>query len=268
MCSVMKVSRQGYYKWCKTLPSPKIQKNEKLKEVIAKIHQSSRQNYGRRRIFQACKIQGISCGKNKVGRLMKQMKLRGRGKAKFVKTTDSKHNRKVFPNLITQDFRAYLPNSLWASDITYVPTKEGWLYLCVVLDCFSRAIVGWSMYDKINSDLVTSAIQHAINFRKPGKGVIFHSDRGSQYASSSVIKLLKQHEFHQSMSNPGNCYDNAISESFFATLKTELIHKCNFLSRKEARTSIFEFIEVFYNRIRIHSKLDFKSPFEYEKIYC
>lgn len=265
----MKVSRQGYYKWHKGLPhSEKQHRLEQLKESIAKIHQSSRQNYGRRRIFQTCKKQGIICGKNRVGKIMKQMGIRGRGKSRFVKTTDSKHSRKVFPNLITQDFKAYAPNSLWVSDITYIPTKEGWLYLCVVLDCFSRAIVGWAMSEKINAELVTSAVCQAQNFRKPQPGVIFHSDRGSQYASHSVVSLLKQSGFYQSMSGTGNCYDNAISESFFATLKTELIHKCNFHSRKEARIAIFEFIEVFYNRVRIHSKLDFNAPFEYEKIYC
>jgi putative transposase len=159
-----------------------------------------------------------------------------------------------------------MPNSLWSSDITYIPTKEEWLYLCIILDCFSRAIVGWSMSEKINAELVTSAINQAHNFRKPQPGLIFHSDRGSQYASHAVVSLLKNSGHYQSMSSTVNCYDNAISESFFATLKTELIHKCNFQSRKEARIAIFEFIEVFYNRIRTHSKLDFKSPFEYERI--
>lgn len=263
----MRVSRQSYYKWLKCLPSPTLQKTGDLKSIIIKIHQASRLSYGRRRIFQSCKNQGVFCGKNRIGRLMKQMGIRGRGKLKFVKTTDSKHNRKVFPNLITQDFKAYVPNSLWASDITYVPTKEGWLYLCVILDCFSRAIVGWSMSDKINAELVTSAIHQAHKLRNPQPGLIFHSDRGSQYASYAVTRLLKNAGHYQSMSGTGNCYDNAISESFFATLKTELIHKCNFYSRKEARIAIFEFIEVFYNRVRIHSKLDFKAPFEYERIY-
>ncbi len=156
---------------------------------------------------------------------------------------------------------------MWTSDITYIPTKEGWLYLCILLDCFSRAIVGWAMSEKINAKLVTSAINQAHNFKKPQAGLIFHSDRDSQYASHPVISLLKNKGHYQSMSSTANCYDNAISESFFATLKTELIYNCNFQSRKEAKIAIFEFIEVFYYRVRIHSKLDFKSPLDYERIY-
>ena len=263
----MKVSRQGYYKWRSLKANPRSLKADEMKNIISKIHINSRKSYGRRKIYKDCINQGIKCGKNKVGRIMKQMEIRGRGKKKFVKTTDSNHNRRVFPNLITQDFRAYIPNSLWTSDITYIPTKEGWLYLCILLDCFSRAIVGWAMSEKINAKLVTSAINQAHNFKKPQAGLIFHSDRGSQYASHAVISLLKNKGHYQSMSSTANCYDNAISESFFATLKTELIYNCNFQSRKEAKIAIFEFIEVFYYRVRIHSKLDFKSPFDYERIY-
>ena len=268
LCKVLKVSRQGYYKWLnkKEIKTKRSAQNENLKKIIHKIYDSSRNTYGRRRVHATFKKQGIVCGKNRVGKLMKQLHLQGRGKPKFIKTTDSRHNRRIFPNLIIQNFKAYVANSIWTSDITYIPTKEGWLYLCIVLDCYSRSIIGWSMSEKINAELVVSAIKQAISNRKPETGVVFHSDRGSQYASYAVVNILKANGFLQSMSSTGNCYDNAITESFFATLKIELIHKCNFLNRKEARVSIFEFIEVFYNRIRIHSKLDFKTPFEYEGI--
>jgi putative transposase len=209
----MKVSRQDYYKWLGEEPSIRYLKADKLKKVISKIHNASRMNYGRRKIYKTCINHGIPCGKNRVGKIMKQMGIRGRGKKKFVKTTDSRHCRRIFPNLITQDFIAYMPNSLWSSDITYIPTKEGWLYLCIILDCFARAIVRCSMSEKINTELVTSAINQAHNFRKPQPGLIFHSDRGSQYASHAVVILLKI-----TMSNNGNCYDNAIFEPLFLNL--------------------------------------------------
>lgn len=174
----------------------------------------------------------------------------------------------VGPNLIVQDFNVNAPNVLWTSDITYIPTQEGWLYLGIVMDAFSRSVVGWSMQETLRANIVTESIGMALRSRNPLPGTIFHSDRGSQYASLQTQRLLKENGFHQSMSSSGNCYDNAITETFFATLKKELIHRCNFKTRKEAKTSIFEFVEVFDNKIRGHSALGFLSPIEYERKNC
>lgn len=197
---------------------------------------------------------------------MKVIGLAGVGKRKFKRTTILDQTQKASPNLIVQNFKVSAPNVLWTSDITYIPTCEGWLYLSIVLDTFSRSIIGWSMQETLQAELVTDAINMALKKRKILPGTIFHSDKGSQYTSKKVRGLLKANEFHQSMSSTGNCYDNAITETFFATLKKELIHRCNFRTRKEAKTSIFEYIEVFYNRVRCHSALGFLSPAEFEGI--
>lgn len=260
----MRVSRSGFYKWFSGARSKREVTDEQLKVEIEKIYRSSKKTYGRRRVHATLRHQFIKCGKNRAAKIMTRLGIQGIGKRKFKRTTNSDHNCPICPNLIVQDFQTLSANILWTSDITYVPTKEGWLYLCIVLDTFSRAIVGWSMSDTMKSELVLNAIEMAVIFRKPSPGVIFHSDRGSQYASLAVKRALKKNRFHQSMSSTGNCYDNAISETFFATLKKELIHRCDFYTRKEAKSAIFEFIEVFYNRLRCHSALGFVSPMEYE----
>ena len=265
LCKVMRVSRSGYYKWLLAPRPRRAIENEKLKEAMVKIHTASRGTYGRRRVFSTLRHQLFSCSRNRVARLMKELRIQGVGKVKFKTTTQSDHSLEICPNLIVQDFKINAPNVLWTSDITYIPTNEGWLYLSVVLDTFSRAIVGWSMQESLRTHLVTESIEMALRSRNPKAGTIFHSDRGSQYASTAVKNLLSQNNFHQSMSSTGNCYDNAITETFFATLKKELIHRCNFKTRKEAKTSIFEYIEVFYNKIRRHSAIGFLSPLEYER---
>ena len=265
LCKAMRVSRSGFYKWLSELGSNRELDNQKMKSAIEKIHTASRGTYGRRRVHSTLKRQFIRCGKNRVRKLMKELGISGVGKRKFKVTTQSDHKLPICPNLIMQDFKVSAPEVLWTSDITYVPTREGWLYLSIVLDVFSRAIVGWSMSESLRTEVVTESIKMALRARRPPQGVIFHSDRGSQYASKKVRHLLKENSFHQSMSSTGNCFDNAITETFFATLKKELIHRCNFKTRKEAKTSIFEYIEVFYNRIRSHSALGFLSPLEYER---
>jgi transposase InsO family protein len=186
-------------------------------------------------------------------------------KRKFKITTNSKHNKPISPNLLNRNFDCLVPNKYWVGDITYIPTQEGWLYLATVIDLYSRNIIGWSMSDNMKSKLVNDALTMALFQRKPKKGLIYHTDQGSQYASESHRDILKDHDIIQSMSRKGNCWDNAVAESFFHTLKTELTHHHNFKNRKEAKNIIFEYIEVFYNRIRIHSANNYLAPVEFEK---
>lgn len=265
LCRVMQVSKSGFYKWLTAPECKRSLENKTLSYHIKQIHTASREVYGRRRVHSTLRKQGWKCGKNRVRRLMKILSLRGVGKPKFRVTTNSDHKRPIAPNLLNRDFSATSPNRVWTSDITYIPTREGWLYLCIVLDVYSRAIVGWSIESFINADLVISALKSAVNSRPIEPGLIFHSDRGSQYASGRVCKFLEDHKMQQSMSGKGNCYDNAVTESFFSTLKRELIHRCDFCTRSKAASAVFEFIEVFYNRKRSHSKLGFLSPFEFER---
>ena len=254
----MEVSKSGFYKRleCKDIDCAY---EVSLEEEIKKIHTSSRGTYGRRRILSTLKKSFIKVGKKRVSKIMHKFNLWGVGKPKFKTTT--KVDRKAIhsPNLIPGDFKAYKPNELWTSDISYIPTKEGWVYLCIILDTFSRAIVGWSMQDNLKKELVLSSLDMAYKNRSGfSEGIIFHSDKGSQYSSAEVRKYLKLNKFHQSMSN--DCYENSITETFFATLKKELVYRCNFLTRKDAKCSITEYIEVFYNRIRAHSALDYLAP--------
>ena len=265
LCKVIGVSKSGFYKWfeCK---DKKQQFDFVLEEEIKKIHTSSRKTYGRRRILSTLKKSFIKIGKKRVSKIMHKLNLNGIGKPKFKTTTkiDSKANH--CPDLISGNFTSYKPNELWTSDITYIPTKEGWVYLCIILDTFSRAIVGWSMQDNLKREIVLNSLNMAYNKRSGfPAGIIFHSDKGTQYSSNEVKKYLKINCFHQSMSN--SCYDNSISETFFSTLKKELVHRCNFQTRKEAMSSVIEYIEVFYNRIRAHSALDYLAPLEYESNY-
>ena len=264
LCKCLCVAPSGFYKWSKKQLSKREIENRKLKIAIEKIHIASRSTYGRRRVHHTVLHQGLRFGQNRVAKMMKKMGLRGIGKRKFKVTTNSEYTRFVAPNLICQDFKSYTQDTLWCSDITYIRTREGWLYLSIVLDTFSRAIIGWSIDSRIDAELVINSIQMAQQGQKNPTGVIFHSDRGSQYGSKKVRDHLKISGFYQSMSSTGKCYDNAISETFFASLKKELIHRCDFFTRKEAQTAIFQYIESFYNRIRRHSSLGYLSPLEYE----
>jgi len=212
------------------------------------------------------RARGIRCGKNRVARLMRENGIMAKTKRRFKITTDSKHNLPIAENLLGQDFTADAPNKTWTGDITYVWTRQGWMYLAVVLDLFNREIVGWSMRKRITKDIVTKALAMAIQRKRPQAGLIFHSDRGSQYASNEFRKLLEEHHFVQSMSGKGNCYDNAVTESFFHTLKTELVYFERYKTRSEARQGIFEYIEIFYNRVRRHSYLGYVSPVDFGKL--
>lgn len=264
MCQVLNVSRSGYYQWLKRTPSKREKENEYIKNKIAEIYWRSRGTYGSPRIHKQLAKEGIHCSKKRVERLMKELGLKAKQKRKFKVTTNSKHNLPVRKNVLNRKFYINQPNKVWVSDITYIFTCEGWLYLAIILDLYSRKVVGWAMDKRMNKELVIDALQMAINKRELKKGLIFHSDRGSQYASYDFQKMLWQNGIISSMSRKGDCWDNAVTESFFATLKTELIYHNTYEYRFQARRDIFEYIEVFYNRQRLHSTLDYKSPEEYE----
>jgi transposase InsO family protein len=240
--------------------------DEVLKVVIQSVHKESRSCYGVLRVYWRLRRLGWRCSHKRVARLMRELGLRGKRRRRYrPQTTDSEHNLPVAPNLLQQDFSATASNQKWCGDISYIATTEGWLYLAVVIDLFSRRVVGWAMSDTIDRFLVLAALDMAIRHRKPVPGLIFHSDRGSQYASHDFRDALAASGILASMSGKGNCYDNAVAESWFATLKIEGIDGVLYGSRAEARTSLFDYIEVFYNRQRLHSKLGYLSPNDYEQ---
>lgn len=261
----MKVSRSGYYEWLGRPISNRDQENIRLIKMIKEIFIQNRYIYGTRRISKKLSENDIFISRRRIGKLMAIAELYCKTKRKFKVTTDSRHNKPISPNLLNRNFDVVSPNKYWVGDITYIPTKEGWLYLATVIDLYSRQIIGWSMADNMRSKLVNDALTMAIWKRKPKKGLVWHSDRGSQYASDSHRNILKDHGITQSMSRKGDCWDNAVAESFFHTLKTELTNHYQFKNRQEAKNIIFEYIEVFYNRIRIHSANNYLAPVEFEK---
>jgi len=267
LCRVMQVARSGYYDWRKAPLSARKMADLLLLQHIRDIFEEGRQTYGSSRIQGILAEQGICCGRERVARLMQADGLKPITRRPFrVITTDSKHQLPVAPNHLDQKFTADGPDQKWATDITYVPTVQGWLYLAVVLDLYSRRIVGWAMSDSLQRQLVIDALQMAIAARRPAPGLLHHSDRGSQYASHDYQSLLTRAKMVSSMSRKGNCYDNASVESFFGTLKTELVYQRHYATRAQAKADIFEYIEVFYNRIRCHSALQYKSPVRYEAL--
>jgi transposase InsO family protein len=267
MCQVLGVSRSGYYAWRHRPESPRCRENRRLRGKIRTLHKESRGTYGSPRIHQALQAQGEACGRHRVARLMREDDLKAKVKKRYKATTDSKHTLPVAPNLLQRDFAPSGPNQVWASDITYIWTGEGWLYLAVTLDLFNRAVVGWSMSRRIDRHLVIDALTMAIKRRGPGLGLIHHSDRGSQYASADFQALLVKHGVRCSMSRKGDCWDNAPVESFFGTLKQELVFHQRYRTRQQARQSLFDYIERFYNRRRLHSKLGYLSPAQFEEAY-
>ena len=262
---MLKVSRSGYYNWQKRSLKCHLTENEKLIPLVRKIHHDSKGTYGKRRMSDALKKHGIVCGRHRAKTLMKLSGVSVRRRKKFRVTTDSKHNLPVAPNLLNRKFNAENPNKAWASDITYVWTVEGWLYLSVILDLYSRRIVGWAVSNRINKQLVEDALRMAIYRRKPKPGAIFHSDRGSQYCSLDFQRLLKSHGLISSMSRKGDCWDNAVVESFFGSLKTERVVFTKYKTRDEAKQDIIDYIEMFYNSKRSHSYLGYFSPLEFEQ---
>lgn len=265
MCRVLRVSRSGYYGWRNRGPSGRTLRHQRLLPEIRRVFVDSRQTYGSPRVFKALRGEGQGCGKHQVERLMRQHGITPRRRRKFKKTTDSDHNYPVASNLVERIFEAESLNRLWTSDITYIWTSEGWLYLAVVLDVCSRRIVGWGMSHRLQDDLVMAALEQAFGRRRVETGLIFHSDQGSQFAGNACQKLLDDHRVRPSMSRKGDCYDNAITESFFGTLKTELVYQEKFQTREEARLKIFDYIEIFYNRQRLHSSINYKTPVHFEK---
>jgi len=262
----MNVSRSGYYEWFDRPMSSRDLKNKELTKMIIGIFKIGRNVYGTRRIANELRAKGVVISRRRVAKLMTAAGLRCKTKRNFKTTTDSKHNKPVAPDLLKRQFHVAAPNRYWVGDITYIPTKKGWLYLAVVIDLYSRQIVGWSMTDHMRADLVNDALLMAIWSRKPAKDLIWHTDRGSQYASDSHRNILRDHGIIQSMSRKGNCWDNAVSESFFHTLKTELTHHHKFKNQEEAKNVIFEYIEVFYNRIRTHSANNYLAPVQFERM--
>jgi len=262
----MKVTRSSYYDWLKSvdIESSKDVEDKLLLKQIRSVFIKGRGNYGSRSIKKVLFKANIIVSRRRIMRLMKEAELICQSKRKFKATTDSRHNKSVAPNLLDRNFTATSPNRCYVGDITYISTGEGWLYLATVIDLYSRKIVGWSMSNNMKAELVNNALLMAIFSRKPARGLIWHTDRGSQYVADSHLKIIKQHEITQSMSRKGNCWDNAVAESFFATLKNELIYQQKFNTREEAKQAIFEYIEVFYNRIRVHSVNDYLSPADYE----
>ena len=264
MCRFLRVSRSAYYAWLQRAQTAGEKEDAELTDIIQSVFNKSRATYGTRRIKKELGDRNRLVSRRRIGRLMRAADLACKTKRKFKATTNSKHDQPIAPNHLDRQFTVEQPNQVYVGDITYIYTQEGWLYLAVVIDLFSRQVVGWSMVEHMRAKLVNDALLMAIWQRKPGKGLLWHTDRGSQYASESHRALLKQHDIQQSMSRKGNCWDNAVSESFFHTLKTELVHHHAYQTRAEAKQTVFEYIEVFYNRERLHSANGYLSPVDYE----
>lgn len=265
MCKQLGVARSGYYAWQKRGPSRRQQRDEELLAHIKESHAESRGTYGSPRVLDDLKEKGFQVGRKRVARLMREEGITGEAPKPFRRTTDSKHNLEVAENILDRTFEVSGPDQAWATDISYVRTWQGWLYLAVVIDLFSRRVVGWSMATHMRTSLVLGALKMALGRRLPRPGMLHHSDRGSQYASHDYRDALDKHHIVCSMSRKGDCWDNAVVESFFGTLKTELIYRRPWPSINRARAAIAEYIEVFYNKKRKHSYLGYVSPAEYEK---
>ncbi len=267
LCQVLQVSRSGYYDFLHRQPSERQHWRQELKSQIRRVYQEHEGIYGSPRIWQQLLQEGWCCNVKTVARLMQQEDLSARPGRRFIPaTTDSEHPYPLAPNLLEQCFGCEAPNQVWTADITYIPTDEGWLYLAVELDLYSRKIVGWSMAEHLRADLPLAALQMAVAQRRPGPGLVHHSDRGVQYACDAFQEALAEREMLCSMSRKGNCYDNAVTESFFGSLKQELVHRVRFATRAQATAAIFRYIEIFYNRNRQHSTLGYCSPEAFEAL--
>ena len=263
---MLNICRSSYYDWLQNPIGIRKKEDIKLKQKIVKIFVDNRNVYGIRRVQKVLQKDDIVVSQRRISRLMKEEGLSCKTKKKFKATTDSKHNNSISPNLLKRQFNVCRANQYWVGDITYIHTAQGWLYLAVVIDLYSRQGVGWSMSKNIDAKLVNEALLMAIWKRKPKKGLIWHTDRGSQYASNSHRQILADHGIKQSMSQKGNCWDNAVAESFFHTLKTEATEHYKFKNQEEAKNVILEYIEVFYNRKRLHSSNGYLSPVQFEQV--
>jgi putative transposase len=267
-CKSLKLKRSSYYDWLKNEPKrlERLKLKRGLLELVKSEHVKSKQRYGSPKITKKLKKNGVKCGHNKIAKLMRENNIRSIVNKKYKATTNSKHNLAVFDNILERKFTVPIANSAWVGDITYVPTGEGWLYLATVLDLFSNKIIGYAMSDRINKQLVIKSLNHALKNRGYPTGVIVHTDRGSQYASNAYKDVLKMHQLIGSMSRKANCWDNAVAENFFGIIKKEFISLTNFATRAQARLGIFDYIEAWYNTQRIHSKLDYLTPVEFEQL--
>lgn len=267
LCDLAHVSRSGFYEWLARGESHRSSSNRKLLVLIKSTHDESHQTYGAIRVSRDLRKQGQPCSKNRIARLMRQYGLKSVHRAKYrPQTTQSQHDYAVAPNIVNQDFAVTGENQKWGCDITYISTGEGWLYLAIVMDFYSRKIVGFQMGSSLHAELCCQALEKACLLRSPPSELVHHSDRGVQYASMPYRQILEKHDFIQSMSRKGNCYDNAMVESFFHTLKVELVHRMKYQTRNDARRSVGNYISTFYNNKRLHSSLDYMSPVEFENI--
>ena len=260
MCRALKVSSSGYYAWKVRSPSKRAIFDRYLVSRIREIHRDTRENYGSIKTWQALKAKGIVCGKNRIARLRRIHGIQAKRRKRFKITTLSKNTEWIAPNLLNRCFQTTHPNQVWVGDVTFIATRAGWLYLAVVLDLYSRKVIGWAMSELINKELAVRALSMALEKRRPDAGLIHHTDRGSIYGSDEYRRQLEQSGLVPSMSRKGDCYDNAVAESFFSTLKNELLYGQHFLSREHARSEIFKFLEIFYNRQRIHQSLNYVTP--------
>lgn len=266
MCAVLGVTRSGYYARRSRPVSQRAHRQAELVESIAAVHHQSRGTYGSPRVHQALRSSGQDCSVNTVAKLMRRSGVRARTARRFVVgTTDARHDQPVAPNLLDRQFYPERPDSVWAGDVTYIATEEGWLYLAVILDLYSRRVIGWATADHLRSELTIQALEMALKRRRPAQSLLHLSDRGVQYAAADYRRILASHGIEISMSRTGECYDNAVVESFFGTLKQELVASAHYPDRASARRSLFEYIEVFYNRQRLHSTLGYRSPVEFEE---
>jgi len=266
MCTVLGVSRSGYYEWRERSPSERALENERLLGLIRQVHADSRENYGERKAWEALRAQGESCGRHRVARLRRLDGLIAKRVRRFRQAYAGRNSEPPAPNLLSRNFTATRPNRVWVTDITFVPTRRGWLYVATMVDLFSRRVVGWAMSQRIDQQLIVDALNMAIKQRRPPRGLIVHSDQGQQYASSAYRAALHRQGAIQSMSRKGNCLDNAVAESFFSNLKNELVHHVVFEDRDQARMAIFDYMEAFYNRTRLHQSLGFTSPVDFERM--
>ena len=264
LCRTLVVSASGFYAWCRRGLSQRAREDAALKVEIRAAHAASNKTYGSPRVHEELKAEGQHVGRKRVARLMREEGLEGQRKRRFRVTTDSRHSYPIAPNALHRDFAASAPNKVWVTDITYIWTREGWIYLAAILDLFSRRVVGWSADSYIDRTLAIDALGMALRTRCPEAGLIHHSDRGIQYASGDYQQLLREHGITCSMSRKGDCWDNAVAESFFSTLKAELVYRTDFVSRSQAYALLFEYIEAFYNGRRRHSANGYVSPVEHE----
>lgn len=266
MCEVLHVSRSGYYGWRVRPESQRSQQDRILLAEIRTVHERNKQAYGAVKTWRALQGAGVECGKHRVARLRRLDGIEARRKRRFRLAYQARQSAPPAPNLLRAPFGASRPDQVWVADITFIATRSGWLYLAVLLDLYSRRVVGWSMKERPTQELVSEALRMAVEQRRPGSGLLHHSDQGIQYSSGVYLQLIKRHGVVRSMSRKGNCYDNAVAESFFSSLKNELIHHQDYHSREQARSEIFEYIELFYNRQRIHQSLGYQTPIRYEQM--